>query len=303
MQHFFIINPAAGKRSSEKEIRELIDKHRIKAEVYITQKPNDATDYVKNICKKNSGLKRFWACGGDGTLNETLNGMAGFLNAELACYPCGSGNDYVKCFGAKDGFLDMEKQLLGTAKPVDILEVNGRYAINEINFGFDSVAAAVMQKVKRKPIIGGKNSYIAGALYALINSINNACRVYAEDKLLNKNGRLLLCTVMCGKYTGGQFLSAPNAKLDDGLIDVTIIKPLSRLKLLALIKKYEDGSYLTDPEIQDFIIYNQLERVRFEAPEGFKITIDGESMDISQAEIRLIPRAVKFIVPKGQESA
>ncbi|MDO5022776.1 MAG: YegS/Rv2252/BmrU family lipid kinase [Eubacteriales bacterium] len=302
MRHYFIINPAAGRQSSEKTIIELLNTHKIDASVYLTKNPGDATKYIKSVCKKEPDtLKRFWACGGDGTLNEVVNGIMGFKNTELACYPCGSGNDYVKYFGDIDSFFDMEKQLNGKPMLVDVLEVGGRYAINEINFGFDSVAAYVMQKIKRKPFIGGKNAYMTGVMYALINAMDNPCKVFSGDELLNPTGRILLCTAMCGQYIGGGFRCAPNSSLDDGLIDVTIIKPLLRRKLLSLMKKYKDGSYLKAPELQKYIIYRQLDKIRFEAHKGFSITMDGENVQMPEGEIRLIHKAVKFIVPNGQE--
>ncbi len=299
MRHYFVINPAAGRQDSREDISAIVkEKLGDEATIYVTTKPHDATDYVRRICENEPGKKRFWACGGDGTLNEVLNGMADFEGVQLAAWPCGSGNDYIKYYSSADEFLSLDKQLAGEIKTVDILCVNNRYAINEINFGFDSVAAKFMQKVKRMPVIGGRNAYITGVLYALINAVNNECYVSASDEKLNPGGRMLLCTAMCGQYIGGQFRCAPFSKVDDGLIDLCLVKPIPRYKLLSLLKKYEDGSYLTDKALSAYLSYRQVESLSFSAPEGWHITLDGESMDISSGTISIVPQKIDFVVPQ-----
>ena len=84
-----------------------------------------------------------YACGGDGTANEVLHGLIGFENASMTCYPCGSGNDYVKYYGGAEKFLDIEALLAGEEHRVDVMRMGHRYAINVINFGFDTAVARI----------------------------------------------------------------------------------------------------------------------------------------------------------------
>ena len=102
MQHYFLINPAAGKgnlyRHLDGEIRTYCDQKEIDYEIYYTKGVGDAEDYIRRACEKNGGELRFFACGGDGTLNEAANGVAGFNHASVGVIPTGTGNDFVRNF-------------------------------------------------------------------------------------------------------------------------------------------------------------------------------------------------------------
>ena len=113
MKHIFIINPAAGKENASEKICAALDamSKSVDYEIYQTQAPGDATAYIRNYCMNSTERMRFYACGGDGTLNEVVNGLVGFEHASLGCYPCGSGNDFVKYYGGKKHFLNVESKL------------------------------------------------------------------------------------------------------------------------------------------------------------------------------------------------
>lgn len=300
MRHFFIVNPAAGRQNDGRDIQALLDaRSQIQGEIYLTNAPGDAISQVRSICAQVPGPKRFWACGGDGTLNEVLNGMAGCPDAQLACWPSGSGNDFVKYYGGKDAFFDFDAQLNGEATPVDIMEAAGRYAINVINFGFDTVAAQVMQKVKRVPLLGYGNAYWTGAAYAFVTAMKNKCTVYADGELLNPEGYILFCTAACGQFIGGQFRCAPRSVNNDGLMDICLIKPLPRLRAFTLIKLYEKGGHLDSPRMGDILVYRRAREVKIVAGDNWVLTLDGEMISAPTATIRILPGAVNFVVPKG----
>ncbi len=300
MQHFFIVNPAAGSQNFGSDIQTLLNaRPDVQGQIYLTAAPGDATQYVQDICAKLEGAKRFWACGGDGTLNEVLNGMVGCPDAQLACWPSGSGNDFVKYYGGRDAFFDFDAQLQGEAVPVDIMEAAGRYSINVINFGFDTVAAQVMQKVKRLPLLGNGNAYWTGAAYAFVTAMKNKCTVYADGELLNPEGHILFCTAACGQFIGGQFRCAPRSINNDGLMDICLIKPLSRLRAFTLIKLYEKGGHLDSPRMQDILVYRRAKELTLQAGDNWVLTLDGEMIPAATATIRILPGAVPFVVPKG----
>lgn len=302
MRHYFIVNPAAGRKDSTQMICDILNNSSIQtdAEVLITQKPRDAVRIVKDICLKNPNPKRFWACGGDGTLGEVLTGMIGQSNCTLSCVPCGSGNDYVKYYGGVSSFLSLENQLNAVSTPVDVMRVGERYSINMINFGLDSVAAVSMQRIKRYPIIGGKNAYYTGTAIAFFTAMTNHCKVYADGKLMNPKGTLLLCTVACGQYIGGQFLAAPKSINDDGLLDVCLVKPVGRLKAAPLISVYKAGEHLDSDRLKDLVVYQRAKEVRLETGKKWQITLDGDQLEIDgSATIEVVPKAVNFMVPFG----
>ncbi len=299
MKHIFIVNTAAGKEGSYKTIlQELEGRNDFDYEVYKTKGPKDATSYIKELCRNNPDTEyRFYSCGGDGTLNEVVNGVVGFPNASMTCWPSGSGNDYVKCFGGAEKFLNLDSLLNGKEVLVDVMKVEDMYSINVINFGFDTACLKTMTSVKRKPIIGGKNAYYTGVVVAFITSVKNKCTIYADGEALN-DGTYLMCTLANGKYVGGSFKCAPNSKYDDGLIDVCCFKVLPRLKMISLISDYQKGTHLENKKFKDIIQYRQVKRVTLDAPETIEISVDGEILASKHFEIENIEKAVKFVVPQ-----
>ena len=133
-KHFFVINPEAGKVNVSDKIsndineifKDLYDEYRI----YITKGKNDATNYVKNICESEEGNLRFYACGGDGTLNEVINGIIGYENASVSVIPYGTGNDFVKNFESEINFYDITRHIKSETQEVDLLNVNGLYKVH-----------------------------------------------------------------------------------------------------------------------------------------------------------------------------
>jgi len=138
----FIVNPVAGGgRDKEKlieEIRAACEKHGDEYEIHLTSGVTDAENFVRRECERNPERKtRFYACGGDGTLNEIVNGAVGFENAEIAAVPAGTGNDFIKSFSDHDAFMNIEAQLCGTTEKFDLIKFNGKYCLNVLNIGFD----------------------------------------------------------------------------------------------------------------------------------------------------------------------
>ena len=305
MKHIFVYNPAAG-GGRKTDIETLKEKMKaydgvLEYEFYPTCAEGDATRFVRERCEAQPESEmRFYACGGDGTINEVLHGVVGHANASMTCYPCGSGNDYVKYYGGEKRFLDIDALLSGEEKAVDIMRVDDRYSINVINFGFDTCVLKTMIRVKHKKVIGGQNAYRTGVISAILTGMNNKCTVSVDGERLN-NGALLLCTVANGKYVGGAFCCAPRSKNDDGLLEICLVKPVSRFKLLHLIKSYTHGNHLDDPRFEQFITYRRGTSVHVEAPEGFLFSLDGELVEKNDFTIEIMPAAVKFVVPSSKK--
>ena len=307
MKHIFVINPAAGKKDSSEDImRAVAAIPGYDCEFYVTQGPRDATRYVKTWLEEHNGVQaRFYACGGDGTLNEVVNGVVGFDNASVGMYPSGSGDDFVKYYGGRDNFLDFKKLLDAPEDEIDLLTVdNGkpgefRYSINITNFGFDTTVAKTMIKVKRKKIIGGKHAYVTGVLTGLIKAMRNKCEITADGERVDTKGRILLCTLANGGYVGGGFFCAPRSINNDGLIEVTAFRPLSRITFVRLVGSYTNGTHLDDARFQKYITYRRAKEVSVKAPEGFSMSVDGEIVDGTEFTSGIAKKAVRFAVPEG----
>ena len=299
MKHIFVVNPIAGAKNSTEEIREKLSEYTdYDITVYETEDAKAATEYIRDYCKTHTDEPvRFYACGGDGTINEVADGIYGFSHASMSCYPCGSGNDYVRYYGGKKRFLDLKALMDAPDEEVDLMRIGDRVSVNVVNFGFDTVVARTMNRVRRKRIIGGKNSYPTGIVYALFKGMKTKCTVTADGEVLNPSGVILLCTVAHGQYVGSGFRCAPRSDNKDGMIEVCLVKPVSRLRFLSLIAAYRKGTHLDDPRFEKFVTYKQVKSLHIEAEEGFGLTIDGELADGSSFDVEVLPRAVRFAVP------
>ena len=301
MKHIFIYNPNAG-GDNRQRIAELQEKMKTEYshfdyEFYPTKAAKDATAYVRaRLTADPQTEMRFYACGGDGTANEVLHGIIGFANASMTCYPCGSGNDYVKYYGGKERFLDLDALLKAEERVVDAMRIGDRYSLNVTNFGFDTMVAKTMHEVRHKKLIGGKNAYTTGIVKALAVAMKNECTVWVDGEKLN-DGAILLCTVSNGRYVGGAYCCAPHSANDDGLLDVCLVKPLSRLTFVRLVNSYKQGRHLDDPRFKNMIVYRRGRSVRVVAPEGFGYTLDGEIVIDNDFTIEICPGAVRFAVP------
>ena len=301
MKHIFIINPAAGKDNSFQNIKKILELKKVEVdyELYETQAPGDATAYIRKYCTEHKEPVRFYACGGDGTLNEVVNGVVGFEHASMSCYPCGSGNDFVKYYGGKKVFWNLEELLNAPEDYIDLMRVGNKYAINATHFGFDSSVAETMMKVRRKKLIGGKNAYTTGVVVGLFKAMKNACRVSVDGELLNPDGNILLCTIANGQYVGGSFRCAPRSLDNDGELEVCLVKPISVLKFVGLVNVYTEGTHLDDDRFADILEYRRGKKIEIEAPEGFIYSFDGELIRQNKFTVEVVPNAIRFAVPKS----
>ena len=301
MKHVFVINPASGKENSFETIKNALEAMQtpVDYELYETQAPGDATAYIREYCRDCTDSVRFYACGGDGTLNEVVNGAVGFAHASVGCYPCGSGNDFVKYYGGKKAFLNIRELLDADEETIDLMRVGGKYAVNATHFGFDSCVAKTMMNVRRKKLIGGKNAYTTGVVVGLFKAMKNKCKVWVDGELINPAGNILLCTVANGQYVGGSFRCAPRSLDNDGLLEVCLVRPVSHLTFLSMMKEYGKGTHLDHPKLQKYLEYRRGKSVTVEAPEGFVYAVDGELVAQNRFTVEVVPDALRFAVPKS----
>ena len=308
MKHIFIINPAAGPQGAADDLRrELIEiGEEYDWEVYETKAPHDATEYVrKRATEDPRTVIRFYACGGDGTLNEVVGGAVGFPNVSVSCYACGSGNDFVKVYGGKERFRDVRGLLSAEEEAIDLIKIGDKYSVNVTNFGFDTCVAKTMMQVRRKKIIGGKNAYTTGIVKAIFTAMRNKCTVEADGEVLNPDGKMLLCTVSNGQYVGGSFRCAPKSDNKDGMVEVCLFKPVSLFRFLKLLPVYTEGKHLDEEHaerLSDIMVYRRARTVRVTAPEGFAYTLDGEIVEENDFTIETVPAALRFAVPHVYEA-
>ena len=298
MKHIFIVNPKSGKSDNTDFIRRELEKTDFDWEIYSTTAPKDAIRFIHEWCGKNDEEVRFYACGGDGTLSEVVNGAAGFPNASVSCYPSGSGNDFVKSLGGAEKFSDIGALCRAENTEIDLIRVNDDiYSVNIVNFGFDAYAVKTMNSVRRKPVIGGKNAYNTGIVAAILRAMKNKAEITVDGEAFFGD-RFLLCTVANGQFIGGKYQCAPKASLDDGTLDLCLVKPVSVPKFASLIGLYEKGQHLDSEKFEKYICYTRCKRVEIKASEGFFISVDGEIYEGSDFTLEVVPKALKFGIPE-----
>ncbi len=299
MKHIFIINPAAGSHDATEKIKQDIENSNLNIdyEIYRTSEPGDATRYIKSVCKDTENTYRFYACGGDGTLNEVVSAIVGVKHASATVYPHGSGNDFIKYYGSIEDFSDLESLVNGVECQIDIMKVGEKYSVNVVHFGFDTAVLRTMMKVRRHKIFGGKNAYTTGVVTAFINGMKTKCEVLVDGKQIGSN-IMLLCTVANGKYVGGKYQCAPKSDNSDGFMEVCYVSTLSRIKFLQLINCYTKGQHLDDPRLKKYITYCKGKEVEIIGEnEDFCVSLDGELNIGKQFKVEMLKHAVNFAVP------
>lgn len=308
MKHLLVLNPLSRIGKDEKLLNELLNHFSsLDYELYVTTSPKSATEYLREYFKTHKDHTRVYAIGGDGTLNEVVNGLVGYDNVDLAAIPSGTGNDFIKIYGGLSSFEDINKLINGDISPIDVTSIKASemkeplYSINVINFGFDAIVGARGNYYKehgypQKAIDKGLSPYD----YALKNDALkhgrcNTIEVYADNEKLNEKN-LMLATLAQGQYVGGQFHCAPKSNNQDGLIDVCVLKPMSLIGLGLFIGKYTKGMHLNKKHSK--VIYRQAKEVRFIAPNEIDVCVDGEMIKGKEFEVKIVPNAIKWVMPK-----
>lgn len=299
MKHLFIVNPAArqGNRTTFATtlIKQTFERREAEYEIYITQGPGDGAEKILRDAKYEADL-RVYACGGDGTVNECATACAGLPNVAMTVFPCGTGNDFVKQFGQEQSkFMNIGALVDGEISPLDILRVNDKYCINVACIGLDSRVGAGVHDFDKVPIIGkGKGAYIASVVNHVFRRITDQLTIRINGQVIT--GEFNTVTVCNGSWYGGSFNPVPEARADDGKLDVLLISGVKRPQLPMLLTKYGKGKY---KELTQFAKHYNTTKLVVESEDEFVINIDGESFIDKRAEFKLIPGGLRFLHPKG----
>lgn len=303
MKHLFIVNPVAGKQKPEEKIASihaaieaLTPQERQDAdfEIYVTRGQMDASEKIRREAEAGTPL-RVYACGGDGTLNECVNGAAGFPNAAVTHYPCGTGNDFIKVFGAERGrFFDLTELIRGEVRALDLIRCNGRYSINICSMGVDAKVGTEVHKYSRLPLVGGPAGYVVSLAANFVKGLSTRMTVSVDG--LTCGPELNVVCVCNGRFYGGGFNPTNDALPDDGLLDVLIISGVNRLNFMGAIVGYAKGKYKRFPQ---YITYLRAKHIEVRAEGSEVINVDGESEYGSRVVFDVVPGGINFIVPRG----
>ncbi|MDO4811046.1 MAG: YegS/Rv2252/BmrU family lipid kinase [Eubacteriales bacterium] len=300
MKHIFIINPTAGKRDSRQRIYDMADalrqKHGLDVQCILTRNQGHATEIAKKLCESGEEL-RFYACGGDGTVNEVANGIIGYDNAAMTVIPVGTGNDFLKNFGPDmDKFKDAENLWDGPQFPMDAIDVNGRIALTIACSGIDARVAMDVHKYSESPLLDGKGSYVTALLVNfLFKGIGSHWTVELDGEAIE--GDYSLVAVCNGRYYGGGFMPVAEARMDDGVLNTLVVKKVSRMTFAKFVGPYSKGKYHTFPHIAHCSTPKVI-HIYSRQPD-IVTCLDGECITNSDVVIRLCDKRLNFFGPAG----
>ena len=297
MRHLFIINPAAGKKGTTAQLERLLDKLSFPHEVVYTEKEGDARRFAEEAAQSGQPV-RIYACGGDGTLNEVVNGAAGHPQVAVTNVPKGTGNDFLKIFGpdCRTLFYDLESLSVGPETPIDLIDCNGHLGIDVVCAGVDARIAADVHRYKDWWFISGIGAYILALIEnVFFKGIARTMTVHMGGIQWEDRPASLLC-VCNGRYYGGGFMPVGEAMPDDGVLDMLLVRKVSLLTFLRLVGKYAKGLYKRYPEL---ILDYHGQEVSFSAKEPVTVVVDGEVMRDTAFTVRLSEKKVNFFYPAG----
>lgn len=308
MKHLIIVNGNAGSFNIALEAKINDAFKDLDYEIYKTTGPKSSIPFLKEYLKKHSKEQvRVYACGGDGTVHEAVNGMVGFDNAELAIIAIGTGNDFVKIYGGADRFLEFRPLIEGEVTKIDISKLSSEslkedmYSVNVINFGFDAIVGAMGNYYKENGLPDeAKKKNLGPYDYALKHDAMKHGRfndivVYADGEQLNEK-QMLLATLAQGQYVGGKFHCAPKSDNTDGLIDVCLLKTMTFLGLGMIIGTYTKGKHLDRKRRK--IVYRRAKEIKMVSPKDFDVCVDGEMIKGNNFTVSVMPGAIKLVLPK-----
>ena len=240
---------------------------------------------------------RLYACGGDGTISEVANGIAGFSNAAMTAIPTGTGNDFLKNFGPDmEKFQDAENLWAGEVFPLDLIACNGRLCLTIACNGIDARIADSVHQYGNSPLLHGRNSYLASvAVNFLFKPIGRHWKVWLDDEALEDDFALVS---MCnGRYYGGGSMPVPEARMNDGVLHTVLIKNIPKATFARLFAPYSAGEYRKLP--QELIRVSTARQVRIQAEEDIVTCLDGECFRSREVVMGLADKRLRFFGPKG----
>ena len=272
-----LTNPLAGSGRGMKmvaQIRHILQEKQIPFHVYTEHWPGQLTDCTD-----------IWIVGGDGTLNYFINKYP-YVKTPLMIFPGGSGNDFSTLLYGKKSIEELiEIGLTAPARKVDAGICNDRHFINGAGIAFEG---AVVEKIIGKNKRAGKIDF----LIAIIKRVffYQEPELHVKDDVLEYKGKCLMISVMNGKTSGGGFMVGPQAGVDDGFFEISLVRAVNPLKRLFYLPIIEKGKHINLP----FVSYYRSKEIRIEGTEPIPAHLDGEYYRAASLKIRILPGQFLF---------
>jgi YegS/Rv2252/BmrU family lipid kinase len=300
---FIIVNPNAGNGKGKKDwdrISGLLEKNGVSFETKFTERKGHAIEFARG--STGAGFRKIVSVGGDGTLNEVVNGIFTQDNCSpkevsIGMIPVGTGNDWGRMFGIPmvyEGAVKVLKENKTMLHDIGLISFynrniqDKRYFINIAGLGFE---ALVVRKTNRQKDKGRSNRAIY--FYNLLSSLFSYKKVISEITIDGKSSQCNVFSVNVGngRYCGGGMRQTPDAMPDDGLLDITVIRDMSRIEVIKSLKLLYDGTILSHPLVDGYRCNN----LKVTSNSVMFAEADGESLGHTPIEFSIIPAAINII--------
>lgn len=298
-----IVNPVAGGGTVGKRwprIRRLLQREGLKFDASLTEGVAHATELAQQASA--AGYQMVVALGGDGTVNEVINGLMaegdGDPEVTLGIIPGEKGNDLARTLGIPFDYAEACRRVVHQReRPIDLGKITysyggrqqQRYFINIAGLGFDGdVVRRVTPRLRAlsSPTI----RYLGGLLITLATYKNKNVSVTLDGEELRQRAfSIVICN---GRYFGGGMRVAPEALPDDGLFDVIVVGDLARWEILANLPRIYKGTHLSHPKVD----VHRARQVKVEARKPMLLQADGELLGETPVEIEIIPQAIRVLI-------
>lgn len=291
-KNLIIINPNAGKGLGYRmasQVESSFNQRGWNFDTRFTFGVKHATQIAKEAVEQ--GYTTIVAVGGDGTINETANGIIGAKNVKLGIVSIGTGNDYIKAVGIPQNMEEAVDVIIkGKTRLVDVGKVEDRYFVNGLGCGFDAQVSEDLYKIKR---LKGFAAYFYVVCKNLFFFNNPLIELTFNKKTIKR--KCMMVSVMIGKYLGGGFYLTPSSEVDDGFFDVLSIGHFRLLKRFLHLPKVIKGTHL---KVEGVEIYRTSE-ITMMTDAAVKVHVDGEMTNVNSKRfiIKIHKRALKLIVP------
>lgn len=304
---FVIVNPTSGAGHGLKDypkIAKLLRDNQIYHDAVFTEHQYHATELAVEAVNK--GYRKIIVVGGDGTLNEVVNGL--FIQKQcepkdirLAVIAVGTGNDWVRTFGIPSNYSQAIRAIkegktflqdVGAVSYTESKFTQTRYMVNVAGLGFDAFVISIFNHWKAKGY-KGRWLYIASILKAYFKYKSSGVKVSVDGNQIFNNLLFSMAVGIC-KYNGGGVQQLPKAVADDGLLDITLIKPLHWWHIVFRLRRLFDGGIYSIGHVK----HAQGKHIRIESTPPIRLECDGELMGYTDVEINVVPQAISVVVTK-----
>lgn len=300
MHYIFVVNSRNDKKFIMDELQQQLIGMDISYEIYRTKGEGDATRFVRLYNEFNPDAEVcFVACGGTGTFSEVVNGVIGYQNKSVSLLAYGSANNFTLHWPGRN-FQSLKDIINGEEKVVDAMKCNNDYAINVINMGFDSMAAHYGAQY----ILKGKDKpYLRGTLRSILFNRFNNYRIVVDGEKMNC-GTTMFCTIANASHYGQNYKCAPDAVMDDGLLNVEVNRSTTLLTFFLMYRYFKDGNHVTNAFCRRRMKFKKARHIDISSKSLIYLCLDGEIVASRHFVVDILDKAVKLRLPalkKGDE--